>query len=997
LAEVRSEIDRIPSFPELAEDPEIKQLTMRQPAIRVGIMGPQSNDPHADLALREVTERVRRDLLELPSVSQANLIGGKDYQIDIEITESTLRKHGLSLKQVGEIIRRQNIEMPGGTMKTQGQDVLLRGKNKQTVGEEISKIPLVTQPGGVVLSVDDLAEVRDDFTDTTAINLINGRPGLTISIDRTSSEDLLAIVNEVKEYVARQDVPEGYELVTWRDRSVDVRDRMELLTRNGLQGLVLVFIVLALFLELRLAFWVAMGIPIAILGAGGVLLYSGQTLNMLTMFAFLMALGIIVDDAIVIGENIYAHRQQGKRLLQAAIDGTAEVVPSVVASVATTITAFMPLMYVSGVMGKFIAVMPMAVIAMLIISLFESTFILPCHLAHKRGLFLIIVEWLLFPLKPVAMIFAWLNRMTSRLLDWFIDYCYLPTLHFAVKYPSVVISGAVTLLLVSLGLIQGGITPWNIFPKLDSNFVEASVVYPDGTPASVPEETTKHLERVIQAIDRKYAKQGMPIIKLRRRSVGSVSTKDAMGQGGESRGSHLGGVSIELVPPEERTLTSQQIVNEWREASGVIHGAQRVTFGSPSMGPDGRPIEFKLLADQSQLAELEAAVEKVKSKLATYPGVTDIADDSTPGKWEFQLKIKEDAQAMGVTVADLAETVRASYYGEEVMRLQRGRHEVKLMVRYPAEERRSLANFEDIRIRTEDGAERPLTELADVTVARSYGEINRIDQMRAITVSADIDESRGNASDTVRELRSHFMPQMLADYPGVSVRYEGEQEQTEDSVNSMFLGFLVAVLAMFVLLTVEFRSYLQPLLILAIIPFGGIGAVAGHALMGLPISLFSLFGLVALTGVVVNDSIVLVDFINHRVRDGVQLTEALLDAGRRRFRPVILTSITTVAGLAPMLVEKSFQAQILIPMAASLCFGLILATVLVLYLVPAFYAIYHLVVTWFERLMQQDDEIDTDGNSPSAAAVRKPKFIESPSWPAEKEASVVVDEIGSRP
>ncbi|QDU47654.1 Multidrug resistance protein MdtB [Symmachiella dynata] len=994
LAEVRSEIDRIPSFPELAEDPEIKQITFRQPAIRVGILGTADDSPDAALRLREVTEQVRRDLLQLPSVSQANIIGGKDYQIDIEISETALRKHGLSLGQVAEIVRRQNLELPGGSIKTDSQEVLLRGKNKQTIGEEIAKIPLVTQSGGVVLTIDDLGNVQDEFADMTAETVINGRPGLLISVDRTASEDLLAIVNEVKEYTARQEVPAGYELRTWRDRSVDVRDRMDLLTRNGLQGLALVFLVLALFLELRLAFWVALGIPIAILGASAVLLFTGHTLNMLTMFAFLLALGIVVDDAIVIGENIYAHRQLGKPLLQAAIDGTAEVVPAVVASVATTIIAFLPLMYVSGVMGKFIAVMPVAVIAMLVISLVESSFVLPCHLAHKRGMFLMVVEWLLYPFRPLAIMFGWMNRYCIRLLDWFIKRVYVPTLRKSVNNPAIVISGAIALMMICFGLIAGGIAPWSIFPKLDSNTIIAKVVYPDGTPSSITDEATQRMEEAIVKINQKYADQGMNLVDLRRRTVGSVSTDGPIGAGGQSTGSNVGEVTIELVPPEQRSIVSLDIVKEWREGCGEFPGAQSVSFRSPSMGPEGLPIEFRLLADESHFASLEAAVEECKTQLRKYPGVADVADDSTPGKWEFQIKVKEDAQAMGVTVGDLAETVRNSYYGAEVMRLQRGRHEVKLMVRYPTEERQSLTNFNDIRVRTDDGAERPLTELADITVARSYGEINRIDQMRSITVTADMDEQVGNTSQTMAALRSDYMPKLLAKYPGVYARYEGEAEQTQDSVTSMMQGFVVAVLGMFVLLTVQFRSYLQPLLILAIIPFGMIGAVIGHAFMGLPISLFSLFGLVALTGVVVNDSIVLVDFINSRLGDGLPLKTALLEAGERRFRPVLLTSVTTVAGLAPMLAETSFQAQILIPMAVSLCFGLMLATVLVLYLVPVFYLVYYKTTMWFESIMQHDDELDDQPAAEPESPLRKPNYVNGnqEGWPAGDEKPQVTDQ-----
>ncbi len=390
-------------------------------------------------------------------------------------------------------------------------------------------------------------------------------------------------------------------------------------------------------------------------------------------------------------------------------------------------------------------------------------------------------------------------------------------------------------------------------------------------------------------------------------------------------------------------MRSDTIIAEWRKLAGDFPGAESVTYGTPNFGPGGRPIEFKLLADAEDMTKLEAAIEETKAKLAEYGGVFDISDDSRPGKWEFQLRVKPSAMSMGVPLADLAETVRASYYGEEVMRLQRGRHEVKLMVRYPREDRRSLADFEEIRVRTFDGAERPITELTDVNVARGFSEINRIEQRRSITITADVDETTGNAYSIVSDLRSSFMPDLLKRYPGVGVLWQGQQERTTESIDSLLIGLLIALIAMFVLLTVEFRSYLQPLMIMAIIPFGIIGAIWGHFLQGMEMTMFSLFGLVALTGVVVNDSIVLIDFINHRVRDGLAIKDALVDAGAQRFRPVMLTSVTTVAGLLPILLERSFQAQIVIPMATSLCFGLIMATGLVLFLIPALYYIYALM------------------------------------------------------
>jgi hydrophobic/amphiphilic exporter-1 (mainly G- bacteria), HAE1 family len=984
LGEVRSEVDRIPSFPALAEDPEVKQITLRQPAIRVGVIGPDSQDSDAEYKLRAITEDIRDELLQLPSVSQANLMGARDYQIDIEIPEHVLRKYGLTLQDVAQIVRRENVELPGGTIKTDSQEVLVRGKNKRQVGPEIENIPLLTEPNGVVLTVGDLGVVRDEFADTTSLHRIEGQPGLVISIDRTSSEDLLLISQEVKAFVESKAMPAGYELRTWFDQSVDVRDRMELLTRNGLQGLLLVFLVLAIFLELKLAFWVALGIPISILGACAVLLYTGQTLNMLSMFAFLMALGIVVDDAIVIGENIYAHRERGKKPFRAAIDGTVEVFPSVLASVMTTIIAFAPLMYVSGVMGKFIAVLPVAVIAMLIISLIESMIILPCHLAHADGLFFRVMRTALYPLRPLGWLFAWLNVQSNRFLDFLINRTYMPALKFALHRPDVIVCGAIALLLLSAGFVRSGITPFIVFPKLDSNIIEAKVIYPDGTPADVTDRATQRIEQSIRDLNEDYATQGAPVVRLIHRAVGEVSDVAAGGNESRTNGSHVGSVFVELHEVSQRDVSSEEIVAQWRKRAGDFSGAESVTFGAPRMGPGGTPIEFKLLAESDSVAVLEEAVEKCKSKLREYPGVFDVADDSRPGKWEFQLQIKERARAMGVPLAELAETVRAAYYGEEVMRLQRGRHEVKLMVRYPESDRRSLGDFENIRIRMGDGAERPLTELAHVTIERGDSEINRVNQLRSITISADVNEAEGNARNIVRDLQAGFMPQLFEEYPGLRVRWEGQQEQTVESMESLVVGFVVAILAMFALLTLQFRSYLQPLMILAIIPFGAIGAVMGHAVLGLPLTLFSVFGLVALTGVVVNDSIVLIDFINHRVRerDDMSLKEALLDAGRRRFRPVLLTSITTIAGLFPLLTERSFQAQILIPMAASLCFGLLLATFLILLLVPTYYYIYARLIPSHNAPDDADDVVEalnephptsTDGRDHQSTATRSPE------------------------
>jgi len=926
LNEVQSQIDRIPSFPDLAEEPDVQQITIRNKAITVGVIQENSDAVDAEMQLREISEQVRDDLLLIPQVSQAEIMGERKFQIDVEIPEKTLREYGLTLADVSRRIRVRNLELPGGTIRDRGETYLLRGKDKRVLGTEIAAIPLITRVDGVVLTVGELGQVRDEFVDTTSISRINGMPGLAIDISAASREDLLGMADAVKDYVKQKKLPPGYSFTTWSDSSTEVRDRIDLLVRNGMQGLILVFVILALFLDLRLAFWVALGIPISLLGACIVLWQFDQTLNMLTLFSFLIALGIVVDDAIVIGENVYAHRQMGKTPLQAAMDGTIEVVPSVFSSVATTVFAFMPMFFVSGIMGKFFAVMPLAVIAILTISLLEASMVLPCHLAYDSG-------------KPSPLTIG-LNRFTNFFLNSFINRIYQPLVVFCIQNPAITFSSAITILLLTSTLVLSGKVPSIFFPKLDAPEVMATIMFPDGTPSRVTEAATERIEKAIQQINKEYSTAEHPLVLATHRMVGLVVEQGAPGGGQRTEGSHAGSVYAQLVDSGAREKTSDEIVQRWRQLVGPIAGVETLTFGSQSRGPGGKPIEFKLLAPAQDMKLLEAAIEETKQKLSTYTGVFDVADDSRPGKWELQLREKPNAVAMGVPLESIARTVRASYYGEEVMRLQRGRHEVKLMVRYPEEDRKSLARFADIRVDGGDGVQRPITELADVSISRGFSEINRIDQKRSITISSDINEKEGNAKEIVKDLQKTFMPELMKKYPSLRIRWEGQQEQDTESIRSLGIGFAVALIAMYVLLTIEFTSYGQPMVVMAVIPFGIVGAILGHWFLGLPLTLFSILGLVALSGVVVNDSIVLVDFINSVVRSGIPLEQAVTEAGQRRFRPVLLTSLTTIAGLLPILSETSFQAQLVIPMAASLCFGLMTSTLLVLILVPTFYLQY---------------------------------------------------------
>tara|TARA_R110002073_G_scaffold240208_8_gene401889 strand:- start:6988 stop:10206 length:3219 start_codon:yes stop_codon:yes gene_type:complete len=951
LTEVTTLIDQIPSFPELAEKPDVRLNTNFTTAIRVAVLGPKNsgagngnNDEavaEAALELRRVAERVRNDLLALPSVSVADLVGAPDYQIDIEIPEHTLREYNLSLSEVAGIVRANNVELPGGTLKGRSQEILLRGSDKSEIGDEIASIPLVSQSSGVVLTVGDLGIVRDEFAVDATINEVNGRPAVVVSVESTSADDLIAVSDDVRQYVDHEKgrLPDGYSMLHMRDRSTSVKNRLNLLASNGWMGLLLVFLVLALFLEMRLAWWVALGIPVSLLGACIYMFQSGQTLNMTSMFAFLIALGIVVDDAIVVGENIYAHREQGKSYRDAAIDGAAEVMPSVITAILTTVIAFVPIMYLEGNIKRLTVVLPLCVGAMLFISMVESLTILPAHLAHRRSRFLDVLTWILFPFRPVAWLLHRSNQGLTRFLNWFIERIYTPVLNVSLRNPAVVMSAAAGLLILSLGVVRSGMVPFLLLPKIDFGFITVQITYPDGTPVAITDAATKRLEAAIWRINQRSIDEGLTtdpngFVQAVQRSVGSSGDEV-----GAAPASHIGGIFVQLNDIGQRTVSSADIVRMWREDAGRFPGAEAVAYGATPRGPASLPIEMRLMATAENMDQMDAAIARCKAKLAEYPYVSDIATDTRQGKWEYRMKVRDDAKAMGISLADVAGTVRASYYGEEVMRLQRGRHEVPLRVRYPREDRNTLVSFNGIRIRNGDGIERPLSEVADVEVARGYSEIRRVNQMRSIGVVADVDETQGNAFNVVADLRANFVPEFEAEFPGVRLEWAGQQEQTTETVNSLTIGFFVVVGAMFLLLTIQFGSCWQAILILSIIPFGFIGAIFGHIVMGIELTLFSIFGIVALAGVVVNDSIVLVDFINRRVEEGLPIREAIVDGGRRRFRAVLLTSVTTVAGMLPILLERSKEAQVVSPMATSLAFGLTLSTVLVLVLAPVMYLI----------------------------------------------------------
>ena len=966
LNEVKEAVDRIPSFPELAENRVVQRVKIQETIISIGVLGPDSDSIEAALNLRQVAEDVRMELLQCPRISMVNLVGTKDYQIDIEIPESTLRSYHMTLNQAANIVRAENVQTPGGTLRAPSQEINVRTDNRRYDGEGIGKLPFITNRDGTVIRLNEVANIRDEFVDGHILatvytpppltlegggipqdtDSITGRHVIALNVLRNTNEDLLAMVADVHKFVAKKnqsgELPDGYSLITWGGMSKEVESRLNMLTKNGLQGLVIVFVLLTLFLEIRLAFWVALGIPFAICAAMLFLGLQGMTLNMVSMFAFIVGIGIVVDDAIIAGENVYRHREMGKNFFTAAVDGIYEVCPAVVSSVVTTMVAFCPLMFLSGIMGKMFYLVPVVLIAMLTSSLFESFTILPSHLAHQENLFfkalhayLYIFTWLLRPLNV-------LRGYADRSMAWSIHHVYTPSLLAVLNNRFLFVVASCCTLALSIGAVATGKMPFVFFPKMDGNTIQANVVFPNGTPAEVTERWTKHLERTFWKVAKEYEDAGTPVAVRSFRVVGtSIQSRGAeiAGLTSGSGTSNTGGVSVELIGGDDRTVSSMEIVNRWREASGAVPGAEELTFASQMFGPVGAVIEFSLTAAPKDADKLKTAVQECKAYLAGLEGVQDIKESDVPGKYEFRLKIKEKALAMGIHPGDLASVIRSTYYGAEVQRLQRGRHEVKVMVCYPREDRRSLGDFNEIRIRTADG-EFPITELAEIEVVRGYTSITRRNQMRSITVTADVDEARANAQKIINVLNKDFLPELLEKYPGLAVQWSGQEENWKETMDSLVFLFALALCAIFVILTMQFRSYVQPFMVMAIIPFGWIGVVIAHWLFGLPITVVSEFGFIALCGVIINDSILMIDFINHRVREGAEVSATLVGVGRERFRPIFLTSVTTFGGLLPIVLETSMQARVMIPMALSLAGGVAFALFFVLYFVPVLYSYY---------------------------------------------------------
>lgn len=917
MTDIKNAVDRIVTFPQEAERPTVSLLSNRHQVIDLMIYGDAT-----EKSLRALAEKTRDDLQALPQITEVDVAGVRKPQINVEVPQEALRAHNLTLGQIAAQIGRAAVELPGGGVKTPAGEILLRTEERRDFGRQFNDVTVAGDPSGSITSLGDIAKVIDGFEDSDISARFFGKPAARVQVFRIGDQTPIAVADAVKAYVKRitPDLPPGIHIAVWRDWSEIYRDRIKLLLNNAFWGFVLVFLILGLFLEVRLAFWVTFGIPLSFLGSMIFLPAADVSINMITLFALIITLGMVVDDAIVIGEDVYKLHKGGMPMLDAAIQGAREMAMPVTFAVLTTLAAFLPLSLMTGIMGKFLRTVPIVVASVLLLSTLEAFFVLPAHLGHLREL----------RGKGLWHLLNHHQQKVSRGLEWMIKNSYAPVLRRAIKRRYLTISIALAVLLATIGLILGGHIEFTFMPTVDSDVVTANAVLPYGSPVS---DTKAVRDRIVKAAWSVInAHGGRKLLRGFYSQVGSGIATDHFGGAGTS-GSHLTGVQVYMVPSEKRDITSQAFVHEWRKRIGEIPGLESMTFKYNAGPTGGAAIDIQLA--HKSMAVLKQAGADLARAMTGYKGVYDIDDGYEDGKRQFNLKIRPTARALGITATDLGRQVRSAFYGAEALRQQRGRDEVKVMVRLPESERRTEKDIENLLIHTPEGTYMSLFQAAIVNRGHAYTTIHRTDGRRTVDVTADVPEGEGDPNKIRASLNKKVVPVLKAKYPGLIVSTEGTQKEMKDSMGSLKHLFLVALMLIFVLLAVPLRSYIQPLVVMAVIPFGLVGAVIGHLLMGFNLSLISMMGIVALSGVVVNDSLLLVDTSNIYMREkGLTPFNAMFDAGVRRFRPVMLTSLTTFFGLAPMIFETSVQARFLIPMAISLGFGILFATFITLLVVP---------------------------------------------------------------
>lgn len=904
LANVKNAVDKVPSFPSGMEPAVVAKIEGIQDVVSFVVSG--ENIPLT--TLKSIARDIETDFRSMDGVSQIELSGFPLEEIEIAVLEDKLRAYDLSFREISDAVAKANLLMTGGSVKTDEEEYLIRARNRNYHGEELNFIIVKANFNGQVVYLKDVATVSDKWSETPDRSYFNGKQSVEINVQSTNDEDFLSVADKATAYIETFNTTHSdVQLSITRNRSTTLKERTKLLLKNAIFGIGLILLLLSLFLKPRIAFWVALGLPISFLGFFMMATYLGITINVLSLFGMIIVVGILVDDGIVIGENIYHHFEKGKKPIRAAIDGVSEVMTPVTSAIATTVIAFSTFFFLDGRVGDFFGQVAMVVIITLVISLVEALIILPAHLAHSKAL----------TAGQKSYIF---NVYADRFLSWMRDKLYGPYLTFFLKNRLLGFAIPFSFLIITIGALGGGIIKFTFFPAIASDRIEVSLDMPQGTSESITTKTIERIETAVWEVGKEFTEKqtgSLPVIENVIRKIGP--------------GTANGQLTINLLPGEARDFDSDEIANAIQKKVGDVPEAENLNYGSGS-NFGGRPVSVSIIGEN--IAELKAAKEELKAILANNPKLKNVTDNDPQGIKEISISLKEKAHLLGLTLNDVMGQVRSGFFGLQVQRFQRGQDEIKVWVRFEREPRSSIANLFNMRILTPSGSRVPLSEIANYNIERGEIAINHIDGKREIKVEADMINRKESAIDAIEEIRSAIFPDIKARYPSVSALFEGQNREAAKTGKSSRTVVPVILFLVYAVIAFTFRSYEQPLLLILMIPFSLIGVGWGHWIHGVPVNMLSFLGIIALIGIVVNDGLVLIEKFNSNLREGMLFNDALIDAGKSRFRAIFLTSITTIAGLAPLIFETSRQAQFLIPMAIAVAYGIAIATFLTLLMLP---------------------------------------------------------------
>ncbi|EIW90490.1 RND family efflux transporter [Alishewanella agri BL06] len=935
MEEIKTQVNSISTLPEQTERPVVYRIRFQSNVLWLSLFGDATEQ-----TLKELAKQIRDEIKKQPGVSKVDVVAARNYEVAVEIPEHRLREYGLTFEQVVSAIRGSSVDLPGGSIRSESGNILLRTKGQAYYQNDFDNIVLVKNADGTRLLLSDIATVTDGFIERARLATFNGQNSVSIRIDAVGEDDTLRIAETVKQYVEkkRTELPPSVSLDYWGDSSYYLQGRLDLMTDNLLMGVLLVLIALTLFLEFRIAFWVMVGIPVCFLGALAMLPlpFFDVSINMISLFGFILVLGIVVDDAIIIGESAYSEIEKRGKSTDAVIAGAKKVAMPATFGVLTTIAAFVPMLMVGGAQSAIWGSIAWVVVLCLTFSIIESKLILPAHIANmdtkpwdpdKGGIYAL-GRFGSNSLKKI-------RGAVSRGLNNFIEQRYRPLIEKCIEFRYVTMAAFFAMLILMFGVMSAGFVRWVFFPDVPNDFMQATVQMEEGASNEATVLAIKEIEAALMRVDQQLLSEGEDMV-VKHRLV--FLNSDTAGQ-----------IVVELDKSEGREVDSFEIGRRWREQIPEIPGLKAFKLSNSGFG-GGADIALQLRG--TNLDNLQKATAELKLALAAYEGVFDIEDNLLGGNDEIVLALKPEADLMGITLADLARQVRYGFYGAEAQRIQRNGEEIKVMVRYPREERRSIGDLENMRIRTANGGEVPFSQIATYTLQPSFSAINRVNGERAVTITAAADKARIEPGKVVAEVRRTVIKELEQKYPGVTGELDGASQDEMDAQRDLMKAAVFALFCIYALMAVPLKSYAQPLIIMSVIPFGLIGAVIGHMVLGLSMSIMSVFGLVALAGVVVNDSLIMVDFVNRARAEGVAIKQAVVQAGTQRFRAILLTSLTTFVGLAPIVLERSLQAKIVIPMAVSLAFGILFATVITLVLIPALYVMLEDVKKFMPRAIQ---------------------------------------------